>query len=392
VTTKRLRVLFYKRDLQWPFRSGHDVHTFHMMDTLAGAGHHVGLITVQPLPTAVRERLQQLSLSTVPLGEGEGGVHLTGLQERFRSFWGITPSHLAAVQQVSADFAPDVFVTPGMEALPVLAAVRGPLRVWYAADELALHHFSQAHLARPSSWGEVREGMFKGFYERTFRTAIDRVWAVSDIDAWAFKRLIGIRAVDVIPNGVDSNRYQPSSAAQKPFTATFWGRLDFGPNIQGLEWFFSRIWPAVRERHPEAHFTIIGFHPGDAVRRLATLPGVALSADVPDVQELVHSHAIAVLPFRSGTGIKNKLLEAAAMGKAIVCTSTALSGLSDPPFAGLDEPKAWVEELSMLWRDEDARFRRGREARTWVTSQHTWAAAAVKAEKGIYDGLSHRGA
>jgi glycosyltransferase involved in cell wall biosynthesis len=389
--TRPLRILFYKRDIAWPFRSGHDVHTFHMMQALAAVGHRVALVTVQPLPSAVRESLT-LELHTVAPNNASDDkpFGLPMLQERFRRFWGISSTHLETVQQLTAGFAADAVVTPGMEALPVLAAIHGPLRIWYAADELALHHFSQVRLAKPSSWGEAREGIFKGFYERTFRTVIDRVWAVSDVDARAFRHLIGIRGVDIIPNGVDATRYQPAATAEVPFTAAFWGRLDFGPNIQGLQWFFAQVWPLVIARHPHAEFTIIGFHPGNEVRELATLPGVTLCADVPDIQDLVHSRAIAVLPFRSGTGIKNKLLEAAAMGKAIVCTRTALSGLSAPPFAGLEEPLAWVDELSRLWGNDEERLRRGREARQWVTSHHTWAAAAQKAEAAIAEGLALR--
>ena len=385
-----LRILFYKRDIAWPFRSGHDVHTFHMMKELGAAGHHVGLITMQAVPDPVRESLPLDLLHTLEPDTSGRDVPfgLPALQERFRRFWGISSRHLETVQELSRGFSADAVITPGMEALPVLAAVKGPLRIWYAADELALHHFSQVHVTKPSSWVDVREGVFKGFYERTFRTAMDRVWVVSDIDAWAFRRLIGVRDVDIIPNGVDATRYQPSSVEEIPFTAAFWGRLDFGPNIQGLQWFFAKVWPLVIARCPQAQFTIIGFHPGEVVRQLATLPGVRLCADVPDVQEVVHRHAVAVLPFTSGTGIKNKLLEAAAMGKAIVCTPTAMSGLSSPPFDGLQEPASWVDQLNMLWTNEAERRKRGDEARQWVMRHHTWASAALKAEACIAEGLA----
>jgi hypothetical protein len=68
--------------------------------------------------------------------------------------------------------------------------------------------------------------------------------------------------------------------------------------------------------------------------------------------------------------------------------STALSGLSEPPFVALDKPQDWVNELSLLWQDNSERRRRGLEARRWVTTHHTWSSAAVKAEKGIAEGLA----
>ena len=390
---KPFRVLFYKRDIPWPFRSGHDVHTFNMMRALSDAGHHIGMITVHPLPPQVRESLRlELHHTLQPDDGGESStVRLPALQERFRRFWGVSSKHLETVQKLSTDFAADAFVVSGLEVLPVLAAVRGPVRIWYAADEWVLHHLSQVRLTDVQSWRSVADAALKGAYERVFCKAVDRAWAVSDIDAWAFKRFAGMPGVDIIPNGVDLNRYPPSTAVEEPFTAVFWGRLDFGPNIQGLQWFCERVWPLVRERHPQARFTIIGFQPGDEVRRLATAPGVTLCADLPDIQTVVQSHAVVALPFTSGTGIKNKLLEAAAMGKAIVCTPTALTGLSGvPPFVGLKKPMAWVDELSVLWKDDAERRRRGLAAREWVAAHHTWAAAARQAEAGIAAGLAKR--
>ena len=71
----------------------------------------------------------------------------------------------------------------------------------------------------------------------------------------------GIRALDVLPNGTDTDHYHPFEVPQVPQSAVFWGRLDFGPNIQALEWFCHRVWPLVRSRIPDGRFTIIGFNP-----------------------------------------------------------------------------------------------------------------------------------
>src|SRR5688572_28679351 len=201
---KPFRVLFYKRDIAWPFRSGHDVHTFNMMNAMSAAGHHVGLVTARPLPDPVRESLRVDFQHTLdPEGAGDdSAARLSGLQERFRRFWGVSSRHLHTVEQMSTQFRADVIVASGLEVLPVLASVQGPLRIWYAADEWVLHHFSQVHLAEPRSWRNVGEALLKGTYERAFRRVVDRVWAVSDADCRAFRKIAGIKGVDMIPNGV----------------------------------------------------------------------------------------------------------------------------------------------------------------------------------------------
>jgi hypothetical protein len=98
----------------------------------------------------------------------------------------------------------------------------------------------------------MRPAAVKGLYERAYGPLLDRVWVVSEADRRAMRWVAGARAVDVLPNGVDADYYAPRAAAVERETCAFWGRLDFGPNIQALEWFCGRVWPAVRRARPSA--------------------------------------------------------------------------------------------------------------------------------------------
>jgi glycosyltransferase involved in cell wall biosynthesis len=239
-------------------------------------------------------------------------------------------------------------------------------------------------VSEPGTWSELKAATIKGLYERTYRRRLDRVWVVSPSDATAMRWVTGVRNVDVLPNGVDTDLYGASDAEGAPETCVFWGRLDFGPNIQALDWFCRHVWPGLRARHPQATFTIIGFQPGEDVQRLARLPGVQLQADVPDIRPVVARHAVVVLPFVSGGGIKNKLLEAAAMAKAIVCTPRSLGGLNgQPPVRVARSPQDWQDAIESLWSDPRRRVQAGLDARAWVIAEHTWTAVARKALEGL---------
>ena len=65
---------------------------------------------------------------------------------------------------------------------------------------------------------------------------------------------------------------------------------------------------------------MVGSNPGTAARRLAQLPGVELVGEVPDVRPHLAGAAVAVVPLRVARGIQNKVLEALAMGKAVVAS------------------------------------------------------------------------
>jgi glycosyltransferase involved in cell wall biosynthesis len=390
-----VRLLFVKESLAWPRSSGHDVHCYHLMRALSAQGHAVALLT-KAEPAA--EALGGLPLearwtfASAPRAAADVRVTLSGFQERFRSYWGIDPDALRTVGGAARAFGADAVVVVGLNVLPYLGAVSGSLRVWYAADEWAWHHLSQVQLLRRSSWGNVRDALTKGLYERAYGPMLDRAWVVTPTDGRAMRWIAGVRRLDVVPNGVDAEHFRPLDVAAEPGTCTFWGRLDFGPNVQALEWFCRKVWPEVRRRRPDARFTVYGFQPTAPVQALVGRDGVGLVADLPDLREEVARHAAVVLPFVSGGGIKNKLLEAASMGKAILCSPRACSGLAggDPPFTVCRRPRDWADGLARLWQDDAARRKAGAAARDWVVKQHTWEAAARIAARGLEESLGGR--
>ena len=391
-----MKLLFVKPGLAWPRSSGHDVHTYYAMRACAGLGHEIGLVTKTP-PAAEAIAGLPLTFRSALEGRPASGetVVLSKLQERFRSYWGVDPAMLAALRQDVRTYQPDAVVIVGLDALPFLGSVERAVRIWYAADEWIWHHLSLVQPLTPATYGHVKAAAIKGLYERAYAPLIDRAWVVSETERRAMRWLAGVSHVDILPNGVDAAHFAPlPEITPEPRTAVFWGRLDFEPNIQGLEWFCQRIWPAVRAAVPDARLTIVGFRPMAEVKALARLDGVELLADVPDLRAEVQRRGVAVLPFVSGGGIKNKLLEAAAMALPIVCTPRALNGLRSPSRDGLisaSNPQQWVEALTRLWSDPSAREQAGAAARSWVLQCHSWEAGARAPMAGLVSELGLRG-
>jgi glycosyltransferase involved in cell wall biosynthesis len=284
-------------------------------------------------------------------------------------------------------------VVVGLNVLPYLGAVETALRVWYAADEWAWHHLSLVRPFQPSTWGNVREAFVKGLYERAYGPLLDRIWLVTDADRRAMRLVAGTDRLDVLPNGVDGEHFVPRPVTERERSCTFWGRLDFGPNVQALEWFCRHVWPLVCTEVPDARFTVYGFRPTDEVRVLTGRDRIELVPDLPDLRDEVARQAVVVLPFVSGGGIKNKLLEAAAMGKAIICSPRACGGLrldGVPPLCVAKSPGDWARELVRLWGDAAERSRLGTAARRWVVERHSWEAAARAALAGLAQAVEGR--
>lgn len=388
-----VRFLFFKHALEWPRASGHDVHTAGMMRGLAGLGHQVHFVANER-PSA--ESIAGLGLVTSDVlarfeGECVRRFSPPSLQARFFDYWGIPPRRAAALAAAADHLAADVVVAVGLDAPLYLAAIESAERVWYAADEWVIHHLSQVELWQRRTWHNVRDAAVKGLYERAFARTIDRVWVVSAPDRRAARWIAGIRHVDVVPNGVDAEHFLPQNVIETPETAVFWGRLDFGPNIQALQWFIGDVWPAVRKRRPSATVSVLGFRAADEVRRLARAPGVRLVPDLADIRAEICRHQVAIVPMVSGAGIKNKLLEAASLARPIVCTPRATLGLTiegESPLVVRDGAAPWADALDELWSTPMRRLALGRAGREWARSAHTWkhaaslATAALTAEPG----------
>lgn len=390
------RILFVKRSLSWPRSSGHDVHTFYMMKALVDLGLSVGLTTLEPVSEEALGGLRLAFSGSLP-GDSAPSPPLvpplSWAQNRFRSYWGVERDWISRLAAQAREFRADVVVVVGLEMLPCLAASPDAVRIWYAADEWAWHHLSQVRIAQSATWNNVREALVKGACERAYSSLVDRVWVVSNAEKRAMRWFAGMGTADVVPNGVDADYYRPLGGETEERSAVFWGRLDFGPNIQALRWFCREIWPGIRRRVPGAGLTVIGFQPTPEMQQLAEIPGVRLLADLPDLREEVSRHALVVLPFVSGGGIKNKLLEAAALGRPILCTPRACSGLrGDLPgsVVSLEGPEQWIERMVALWSDPEERSLLGERARAAVIESHSWTAAARTALTGIEASLARR--
>lgn len=365
-----------------------------MMRALTRLGHEVHLLTSDRASDAATEGA---GLAQVHCFEDleEASTQVPGLsylQRKFQSYWGIHGEKINQVGALAKRLGCDGVVPVGLEVLPYLAAVEGAKRIWYAADEWLYHHLTLMFLNRPSSWSNFKPALVKGLYEFAYSGVTDRVWVVSKADAKAVRWVMpGVKA-DVIPNGVDTDHFHPFEIERIPKSCTMWGRLDFEPNIDAVRWFSTKVWPELKRQNPDASFDVFGFQPSAEVMGLSRQESFNVIPDLPDLREAVSKREIVVLPFVSGAGIKNKFLEAAAMGKAIIASPRALNGMSLPseaPVCVANTPEDWIAAAAQLWNDPDEANRLGKLAREWVSKEFSWHNAGCLAEQSFNEEQSN---
>ncbi|HWB13953.1 MAG TPA: glycosyltransferase [Pirellulales bacterium] len=163
----------------------------------------------------------------------------------------------------------------------------------------------------------------------------------------------------------------------QPQSLVFVGALDYRANIDGVTWFCREVWPRVQTRYPNAIVSLVGRNPQAAVRELATLPGVKLVGQVPDVRPFMAAATAAIAPLRVARGLQNKVLEGAAMGKPVISTSAALEGFDLVPGEHVlraDSPDEWLSAISLVFEDPAGRERLGAAGQLYVQRHHAWSA------------------
>ncbi len=191
----------------------------------------------------------------------------------------------------------------------------------------------------------------------------------------------------VIPNAADVDYYQPRPADPPPDgrTVVFFGLLSTVPNIDAVVHFVQEIWPRIAEAHPEARFKIIGGRPPPSLLALAG-PRVELTGFVPDLRPHLAAAAAVVVPLRLGGGTRLKIVEAMAMGKAIVSTTLGAEGIKALPGQDIfieDQPRAFADAVNRLLAEPSVAARVGQSARRLAVERYAWSAAA-EALEGFY--------
>jgi polysaccharide biosynthesis protein PslH len=231
----------------------------------------------------------------------------------------------------------------------------------------------------------LRRRLLLGEAERVKRFEADayrrfnRIVVVTEEDRDALQALDPNLIVDVIPNGVDAEFFTPSGSTQRRRTVVFHGVMNFGPNVRAAEYLATRVWPDVLRLRRDAELAIVGRAPVRKVRSLSAIRGVEVTGEVQDVRPWLRGGGVYVCPMLSGTGIKNKLLEAMACGMACVATPLALRGMRAVPGRDLlvaDGADALATQIAKVLDDDALAARLGQAAREYVRVEHDWAAVA----------------
>ena len=237
----------------------------------------------------------------------------------------------------------------------------------------------------------AREARLLRAEEALLAERADHLLLVSDAEADLLRtRLTRPQRADVrtVANGIDTVFFDPAAtlphadlAARPGPHFVFTGQMDYPPNIAAARRMIDQIMPAIRIRHPEALFHIVGRAPPRELHDLDGVNGARIWGQVPDVRPFLAAADLVVAPLAIARGVQNKVLEAMAMARPVVLSSGAATGIAardGEHFRIADGDDAFAAAALALLADKPGAQAMGTAARRFVGQHMSWRAALTE--------------
>lgn len=184
----------------------------------------------------------------------------------------------------------------------------------------------------------------------------DCIVSISPVDAELFKTLGCKVPIEVCPASVSSTLINKPFYLNNKYTSIFFiGSLDSMPNIEGLYWFLHNVWPLIHKKHPGLKFYVAGRNmPYNLLNE--NHPNVVFMGEIDDAYKFMESNSIMVVPLRSGSGVRVKILEGMAIGKTIISTTIGAQGIhcrNEKEILIANNPEAFLKYITKCLEDRD---------------------------------------
>lgn len=387
------RVLMLTPQLPYPPRQGTALRNWGLLRGVASQ-HELWLLSFAApdqtgeIPEALRSPLKEIAVIPQPTRTLSQRLRDLLTSRRPDLIFRLRSAAFEAQLQTWLDAqAFDWLLVEGLELTLALEQVwqrRTPPRVAFDAhncEYLLQKRAFQTDVRNPRRWPGAAYSWLQWRRLRRHEAAICRranlVTAVSAADAVALQRLTPEVIPLVIPNGLDVDDYATWTEAaplQQP-AFVFTGTMDFRPNIDGVLWFASEVWPRIRAALPGAHVYIVGKRPHPRLDVLREIPGIIITGAVPDTRPYIRAAAVYIVPLWVGGGTRFKILEAGAMAKAIVSTSLGAEGFPNVEQAVMlaDNAVAFADACITLAKNTAVREEAGAQAQAFVRA-YDWQA------------------
>ncbi|MEN6355767.1 MAG: glycosyltransferase family 4 protein [Armatimonadota bacterium] len=383
--SKRLKILFLAHLFPLPLDSGGKIKSYYTLKALASQHDVRALAFIRSDDELAHlkelESICKVDLVTLKRGKFRQASDLLRAITLGRSFIvsrDYRDEMRSACNRIIADFQPDVVHIDHLQ-MAQFVDFDGAYKT--VLDHHNVESMIIKRLADTSESLPVR--MYAGMewpklqrYELDICRRASMVLTVSEEDRSTLTDLSPeLTNIEAVPIGADVDYFQHIDRVQGSNNILSIGTMYWPPNIDSMLYFHREIYPLVKAKIPECKLTIAGQKPVESIRSLASDPSIAVIGYVSDSREISKDCGVFIVPLRSGSGVRVKILNALAMGLPVVSTSVGAEGLEVESGTHLmlaDTPEDFADAVVKVLKDRELADRIGRGGRALVCEKYSW--------------------
>jgi glycosyltransferase involved in cell wall biosynthesis len=368
------------------------------------ARHHIALLCLRarsdpPVDTILRERCVLVEEIIRP----DGGLSLVqqrsrlGLLLRGRPLWTIftaVAEYEQRLRAVAQAWRPDIVQAEFHVMGQYFSALEG-----CPAPRVLIEHEPGAKAAR-DVWHSCRGFVqvphyfnwlaWERFEERIIAQA-EAVVVFTESDRQAVAKFAQPTPIVRIPLGTILSQKALNPLGDQPSSLLFVGNFRHPPNADAAVRLIGAIFPQVQAKIPELMLHVVGDQPTRAIRQMAH-NNIVVTGRVPDVTPYLDRATLVVVPLRMGGGMRVKVLEALAAGKAVIASPLAIEGLDlvdNEQIVLARDDRQFYEAIVQLLADPEKRVSLAARARAWACANLGWE-KSIAAYEALYESLIQR--
>ncbi len=379
-----MKILQLTNKMPYPPRDGGAIATLNMSNGFANLGHSVTILAMNTLKhyydtEKIPESLKKnINIHDVKIDTG------INLADALRNFL-FSSMPYNAERFISAKYAGkltellksdqyDIIQLEGLYLTPYIPEIRK-----HSNGLIAL----RAHNIEHEIWERIAAQQrlpFKKLYCKDIAKRIkklkidfinqyDVLIPITQRDGARFDDLGNKMPVHVIPAGIDTGKLIPEQSKIVFPSVCHIGTLDWMPNQEGLIWFLENVWKKISKMHPGLKFNIAGRNAPKWLNKYFRSENINFLGEIEDACDFINQNALMIVPLFSGSGMRVKIVEGMALGKAIITTPVGVEGINATNGENIiieETPEGFVRQIDNLLKNREMIYEIGKNAVKFV--------------------------
>lgn len=380
-----MRILQLSNKAPYPANDGSSIAIYNLAEGLADNGVELHLLTINTkkhfkadtgVPQAFKDKTHYTSVyQNTDTSLGGAFANLFSKQSYFVSRFFFRAFEEEIVRHLKAHRF-DLVQLEGVFLATYIPLIRkhSQAKITIRAHNLE-HQIWDRHLANESAFLKkqylsIQNNRLRRFEIAAFAEA-DAIVTITDEDKKNIQNLVPQKALYTCLTGINLNTYQQVETPSTANTLFHFASMDWMPNEEAVNWLLEQVWPGVLKALPESKLVLAGKNMPEKFRRLAN-QNLEVIEHVQSSVDFYRTYDIMLVPLWSGSGLRIKLVEGLAYGKAIITTSIGAEGIPYTNHKNLivaDSASAFTEAIVSLLTDQTQKQNLQREARLLAEQQ-----------------------